>query len=293
MTPRWWNTSSFDLLLECTFSNINLSQIFETLTEGASSDLSRETITQLVLPLEEEVVIDLSKSCSLIDMEPLECKLGSSYGKMTDMDKPTTNNSQSPSRPISLFDPKSQMTAHHENFTIRSRSEDLSFSQVSEEFELFTKFLKSNTNQKLVLQKLPNKDSLDYPKYTDQVFAIALFQTKETEAQKLTPKTKTVPFKAFAAISGWMFIPRTDESLAYSCLDLDSKYHGSLVVDSSDYNEFLEIFDHVDIHKVPKTCDSFGSVPKVGLDYIQGGDKGKLTDLSVELRYGNLGYCEC
>ena len=86
-----------------------------------------------------------------------------------------------------------------------------------------------------------------------------------------------------------MFIPRTDESLAYSCLDLDSKYHGSLVVDSDEYNEFLEIFDHVHIHKVPKTCDSFGSVPEVGLDYIQGRDKGKLTELSAELRYENLG----
>jgi len=97
---------------------------------------------------------------------------------------------------------------------------------------LFTEFLKSNSDQKIALQKLPNKDSLDYPKYTDQVFAIALFQTKETAAQKLTPKTKTVPFKDFAAISGWMFIPRTDECLAYSCLDLDSKYHGSLVVEN-------------------------------------------------------------
>jgi len=207
MTRRWWNTSSFDLLLDYTFSNINLSQIFETLTEGASSDLSRETITQLVLPSEEEVVIDLSKSSSFSDQEPLECNFGSSYDKMPDTDKPTTNNSQSPSGPISFFDPKSQMTAHNENITIRSTSEDLLFSQVSEKFELFTKFLKSNSNQKLVLQKLPNKDRLDYPKYTDQVFAIALFQTKETAAQKLTPKNKTVPFKAFAAISGWMFIP--------------------------------------------------------------------------------------
>ena len=120
MTRRWWNTSSFDLLLDYTFSNINLSQIFETLTEGASSDLSRETITQLVLPSEEEVVIDLSKSSSFSDQEPLECNFGSSYDKMPDTDKPTTNNSQSPSGPISFFDPKSQMTAHNENIKIRS-----------------------------------------------------------------------------------------------------------------------------------------------------------------------------
>ena len=117
MTLGWWNTSSFDLLQQCTFSNTNLSQIFETLTERASSDLSRETISQLVLPSEEEVVIDLSMSCSLSDMEPIECKLGSSYGMMPDMNRPKTNISQSPSCPISSFDPKSQMTAHHENIT--------------------------------------------------------------------------------------------------------------------------------------------------------------------------------
>ena len=130
MTRQCWNSSSFDLLLECTFSNINLSQIFEKLTEGTSSDLPRETIDQLVLPAEEEVVIDLSKSSSISDKKPLECNFGSSCGKMPDMDKPPTNHTQAPSGPISFFDP--QRTAHNENITIRSISEHLSFSQVSE-----------------------------------------------------------------------------------------------------------------------------------------------------------------
>jgi len=291
MTRQCWNFSSFDLLMECTFSNINLFQIFKTLTEGASSDLSRESIAQLVLPREEELVIDLSKPSLICDEEPLIRNFESSCaGKMHDMETPTTNHCQAPSRPIAFFDP--QRSALNEKITIRSISKTLSLSQLSDKFELFTKFLKSNSDQKLKLQKLPNKNRQNYPKYTDQVFAIAIFQAKETAAQKLTPKNKTVPFKAFAAISGWMFIPRTDESLAYSCLDLDSKYHGSLVVDSEEYKEFLEMFDHVDIHKVPKTCDSFGSVPEVGLDYIQGRDKGNLTDLSAELRYVNLRFGE-
>ena len=232
-------------------------------------------------------MINLSKPSFIRDEESLQRNFESSCaGKMHDMESPTTNHRQALSRPISFFDP--QRSALDENITIRSINETLTLPQLSEKFELFTKFLKSNSNLKVKLQKLPNKNRLDCPKYTDQVFAIALFQSKETAAQKLTPKNKTVPFKAFAAISGWMFIPRTDESLAYSCLDLDSKYHGSLVVDSDEYKEFLGMFDHVDIHKAPKTCDSFGSVPEVSLDYIQGRDKGKLTDLSAELRYVNL-----
>ena len=139
MTRQCWNSSSFDLLTECTFSNINLSQIIIILTEGASSDVSRETIAQLVLPGEEEPVIDLSKPHSISEEELLECNFESSCsGKMHDMEKPTTNHHQAPSRPISCFDP--QRSTCNENITIRSISENLSLSQLSEKFESLPSF---------------------------------------------------------------------------------------------------------------------------------------------------------
>jgi len=160
----------------------------------------------------------------------------------------------------------------------------LSCTDIDKKFELFNNFLLTNTNEKLAMQK-PTRTNPSVPKYTDQVFAIALFQKDRTDAEKLIPHSSLKGLQNFAEISGWIFIPRTDEAMAYSCLNLESKYHGSLVVGSAEYNDFRTIFDYVPIHEVNKNCEKFHSIPDVGLNYIQGSENPTLVSLSAELRY--------